>query len=63
MTSGAAGKVGPDRANATLCLLCARSKGMFTAVAVASTTLGAVSIGVDGDRVIDALFLSAGMRE
>jgi len=36
---------------------------MFTAVAVASTILGAVPVGVDGNKVIDALFLSAGMRE
>lgn len=36
---------------------------MFTAVAVASTVLGAVPVGVDGNRIIDALFLSAGMRE
>jgi len=36
---------------------------MFTAVAVASIILGAVPVGVDGNKVIDALFLSAGMRE
>ena len=57
MTSGAAGKIGPDRANATLCLIRAGSKGTFTAVAVASTILGAVPVGVDGNNVIDALFL------
>ena len=61
VTSGAAGKIGPDRANATLCLIRAGSKGMFTAVAVASTILGVVPVGVDGNKVIDVLFLSAGM--
>ena len=60
MTSGAAGKTNPDRANATLCLSRAESMGKFTAVAVASTILGAVPVGVDGNKVIDALFLSAG---
>lgn len=63
MTSGVAGKVGPDRANAMLCLIRAGSKGMFTAVAVASIILGAVPVGVDGNKAIDTLFLSAGMRE
>ena len=63
MTSGAAGKISPDRANATLWLIRAESKGMFTAVAVASTILGAVPVGGDGNKVIDALFLSAGRRE
>lgn len=63
VTSGAAGKISPDRANATLCLIRTDSKGMFTAVAVASTILGAMPVGVDGNKVIDALFLSAGRRE
>lgn len=57
VTSGPAGSVGPERANATLRSLCAVTKGIFTAVAVASTILGAVPVGVDGNKVIDALGL------
>ena len=61
VTSGAAGNIGPDRANAMLCLTRTGSKGVFTAVAVASTILGVILVGLDGNKVIDALFLSAGM--
>ena len=62
VTSGAAGKVGPDpaTANPRLCLIGAGSKNIFTAVAVASTRLGAVAVGVDGNKVVDALFYVSG---
>lgn len=62
MTSGAAGKTGRDRANATLSLIRAGSEGMFSAVAVASTILGADPVGVDGNKVIETLTLSAGSQ-
>ena len=57
MTSGAAGTISPNRANATLCLTRTESKGMFSAVTVVAIILGAVSVSVDSSKVIVALSL------